>query len=912
MWAQGAPVVPNDPLWAEQWGPRQVRVDQAWATTTGSSDIVVAIVDTGVNEVPDLSGRVLPGWNFVDGNDNPYDGAGHGTAVASVAAGTADNGVAGAGVCQQCLILPVKVLGDDGNGSTLDVAAGIDWAVKKGADIINLSLGAPGTLPELDAAVAAAEKAGVLVVAAAGNNGDVFDTEPRPVSYPAAYRTVLSVGANTQDGRRMSFSNHGPHVDVAAPGCDYAHNGQVEGRFCGTSFSSPMVAGVAALAMSQTPGLSPEDWREQIKDTSVGIGDWLLAGRVDALALLARDDTQPPTARITAPPGGTTVSGEFNVTAEAGDNYGVRWVELLADGAVIGARLERAPYEWSLWAGSLTSGWHELTVRAGDGTRETVSDSVRVLVSNNEPPPPPRPAPPPGYTFTDLGVLSEPNEGGNRVEDLSNAGHVVGSSTSPVSAPGHAYLWQDGALTDLGTLDEERFTSGALGVNDHGHVVGYSFPSSTEPAHAFVYRDGRMTDLGTGLGSGSDSIAYDVNNDGLIAGTRSRPSDPPRTYEAVIWENGQIRPLGVLGKAYAVNTHGQVVGDAEKVVDGASRGFLWQDDANGGSAIDLGSLGGDQAIADDINDQGQVVGTSRTADGSWHAFVWENGSMTRLGVIGEPNEPLDSLAARAWGINNSGQVVGETNVVDPVLFAVWRRAVLWDDGNAYDLNDLVANLPEGVRLVAGHAINDQTAIVARYCDSFCNYLPNNTTAERRSALLTPTGAPASLRTTLLSGPEGRETSTLAAAEFSSNDPAATFECSLDSAPFAPCASPYPTMGLALGSHTFRVRAVNDLEPESAPVQRIWTIVEDNTPPHTTINQGPSGIVESSSAMFRFTSPDTDVVRFECSLDNAEFTVCSSPITYRKLSPAWHTFRVRAIDEAGNVDPTPATREWYVR
>jgi probable HAF family extracellular repeat protein len=913
MWAQGAPVVPNDPLWAEQWGPRQVRVDQAWATTTGSSDIVVAIVDTGVNEVPDLSGRVLAGWNFVDGNDNPYDGAGHGTAVASVAAGTAGNGVAGAGVCQQCLILPVKVLGDNGSGSTLDIAAGIDWAVKKGADIINLSLGGPDTLPELDAAVAAAEKAGVLVVASAGNNGDVFDSEPRPPSYPAAYRTVLSVGANTQDGRRMSFSNHGPHVDVAAPGCDYAYNGQVEGRFCGTSFSSPMVAGVAALAMSQTPGLSPEDWREQIKDTSVGIGDWLLAGRVDALALLARGDIQPPTAGITAPADGTTLSGEFTVTAEARDNYGVRWAELLVDGAVIGSRLERAPFEWSLWAGSLTSGWHELTVRAGDGTSQTVSDSVRILVGTNEPLPPPRPAPPPGYTFTDLGVLSEPNEGFNEVEDLSDAGHVVGRSINPVPAR-HAYLWQDGALTDLGTLGEERFASGALGVNDHGHVVGFSDPSISEALHAFVYRDGRMTDLGTGYGSGSVSLAYDINNDGLIAGTRSDASAPPRTYEAVIWENGQIRPLGVLGKAYAVNTHGHVVGEAQLADGAASRGFLWQDDANGGSAIDLGSLGGDQAIADDINDQEQVVGTSRTADGSWHAFVWENGSMTRLGVIGEPNEPLDSLAARAWGINNSGQVVGETTVVDPVLFAVWRRAVLWDDGNAYDLNDLVANLPEGVRLVAGRATNDEKAIVARYCDSLCNHLPrfDNTTAERRSALLTPTGAPATLRTTLLSGAQGRETSSLATAEFIANDPAATFECSLDGAPFAPCASPYPMTGLALGSHTFRVRSVNDLEPESALVQRTWTIVEDNTPPHTTINQGPSGIVESSSAMFRFTSPDTDVVRFECSLDNAEFTVCSSPINYRKLSLAWHTFRVRAIDQAGNVDPTPATREWYVR
>jgi hypothetical protein len=89
-------------------------------------------------------------------------------------------------------------------------------------------------------------------------------------------------------------------------------------------------------------------------------------------------------------------------------------------------------------------------------------------------------------------------------------------------------------------------------------------------------------------------------------------------------------------------------------------------------------------------------------------------------------------------------------------------------------------------------------------------------------------------------------------------------------------------------------------------------VEDNTPPDTTILQGPSGVVKSSSAMFRFSSPDTDVAGFECSLDGAEFTECSSPITYRKLSLDRHTFQVRAIDQAGNVDPTPATREWEVR
>jgi probable HAF family extracellular repeat protein len=507
-------------------------------------------------------------------------------------------------------------------------------------------------------------------------------------------------------------------------------------------------------------------------------------------------------------------------------------------------------------------------------------------------------------------VLSQPTEGRNDVEDLSDAGHVVGSSTS-TSIKDHAYLWQDGALTDLGTLGEDSFSSSyARGVNDHGRVVGHSSPSSSsEPPHAFVYLDGRMTDLGTGYGSGSNSVAYDINNDGLIVGSRSQLPGPA---EAVIWENGQIRPLDVLGEAYAVNGVGQVVGQALPSGGRPQRGFLWEDDANGGSVIDLGGIGGDQApsSAEDINDQGQVVGWSYTSEGNWHALLWQNGAMTDLGVLGEPDDRFGSPYTLAHGINNAGQVVGEARVPDPVLFTVWDRAVLWDDGNLYDLNDLVAGLPEGVRLGAGRAINNQGAIIARYCDSLCRYTP--TTGERRSALLMPTGAPATLRTILLSGPQGREASLSATAEFIANDPAATFECSLDGTPFAPCASPYPMTGLALGDHMFRVRAVNDLAPEPTPVERTWTIVEDNTPPDTTILQGPSGIVKSSSAMFRFSSLDTDVASFECSLDGAEFTKCSSPITYRKLGFAEHTFRVRAIDTAGNVEPTPAIRKWEVR
>lgn len=833
---QALPVVPNDPLWGEQWGSRQIFLDQAWTTTTGSSDTVVAVLDTGVDEVADLAGRVLPGRSIVDGDDDPYDAFGHGTMVATVLAGAHDNGVAGAGACRQCAILPVKVLDDQGFGSILDVAAGIDWAVANGADVINLSLGGTETVPALEAAVAAAEDAGVLVVAAAGNVGTPFDEQPPVPIYPAALPTVVSVGASGRDGRRMYWSNHGPHVDVSAPGCDYGQNRHRTGRFCGTSNASPMAAGVVALAMSQAPGLDPEAWRELLADTSVAVGDWLVAGRVDALALLAREDTVPPTAEISAPADGTTVTGQFTVTAAADDDFGVRWVELLADGEVIGGRLPHRPYEWTLWAGALPAGESNLTVRAGDGSGQTVSAAVPVHVGADEPPPPPLPEPPPGYTYTDLGVLDPPGFGRNTVRGMSNAGHVVGSATRSATSQ-HGYLWHDGGMTDLGKLGGGRFAdSHATGVNDHGTVVGSS--STADPTalgHAFRYQDGEMVDLGTGYGPGSGSSAVDINNDGLIVGNRIETQESPR--EAVIWQDGEIRYLGTLGgdtdrrfstrsEAFAVNNHGQVVGRALPAGGTPLHGFLWEDDEDGGSMTDLGTLGGNHeaTTARDINDHGQVTGDSSTADGRLHAFRWDDGEMTDLGALGDPDQvgvPIGApqSSSFAQGINNAGQVVGTAAALE--LGLTVYRAFLWDGGNLHDLHGLVTDLPAGVGLRGGQAIDDAGNIIVRVCPDLCA-TPGSW---HRSYLLVPHGGPAPLRTTLLSGPGGEVTSSAATVEFTANDPAATFECALDGAPFAPCASPHPLTSLAPGEHTLQVRAINATGPDPTPATRTWTVTD---------------------------------------------------------------------------------------
>ncbi len=167
-----AAVIPTDPQWTHAWGPKLIHAPEAWNVTTGKSSTIIAIVDTGVDRTqPDLRGRVLNGWDFVGNDGNPRDDNGHGTAVAGVAAAAANNGVGIAGMCWHCEILPVKVLNANGSGFHSNIAAGIIWATKHGADVINLSLAGPSQANVIASAVAFARNHGVVVVAAAGNEG---------------------------------------------------------------------------------------------------------------------------------------------------------------------------------------------------------------------------------------------------------------------------------------------------------------------------------------------------------------------------------------------------------------------------------------------------------------------------------------------------------------------------------------------------------------------------------------------------------------------------------------------------------------------------------------------------------------------------------------------------------------------
>lgn len=241
---------PNDPYYPYQWhlddsvapaGPNRyggtngggINLEPAWDITTGDG-VVVAIVDTGIAyedyaergggpprqyyQAPDLAQTAfVPRYDFVGNDSHPNDDKSHGTHVTGTVAQSTSNGLGVAGVAFGASLMPVKVLDGQGFGTDAEVADGIWYAADHGAQVINLSLGGPGSSTTLENAVAHAYEVGATVVCAAGNEGDGLNR----VSYPAAYDAYcIAVAATRYDETRAYYSNYGSYVDVAAPGGD--------------------------------------------------------------------------------------------------------------------------------------------------------------------------------------------------------------------------------------------------------------------------------------------------------------------------------------------------------------------------------------------------------------------------------------------------------------------------------------------------------------------------------------------------------------------------------------------------------------------------------------------------------------------------------------------------------------------
>ena len=270
-------VVPNDPLLSYEWDMTAIRAPEAWDVTTGSSQVTVAVVDTGstpaIRTSRPTSGRTrasrgggretngldddgngliddVHGWDFVDHDAQPQDGNGHGTHVAGTIAARGNDARGVAGLNWSAAIMPLRVLGDDGSGYVSDAITAYTYAARNGARVVNASLGGPSFSRAEHDAIAAAPN--TLFVVAAGNDGADNDTTP---DYPCDYdlANVVCVAASDHDDSLASFSNYGPaNVDLAAPGVDIASTWP-GGRYVlldGTSMATPHVAGAAALLLA--------------------------------------------------------------------------------------------------------------------------------------------------------------------------------------------------------------------------------------------------------------------------------------------------------------------------------------------------------------------------------------------------------------------------------------------------------------------------------------------------------------------------------------------------------------------------------------------------------------------------------------------------------------------------------------
>ncbi|WP_159293787.1 S8 family serine peptidase [Microcystis aeruginosa] len=301
--------IPNDPSFNQLWGlhntgqsggtaDADIDAPEAWDIQTGNPNLVIGVIDTGVDyNHQDLVGNIwtnpgeiandgidndgngyiddIRGWDFAYNDNNPSDVHGHGTHVSGTIAGKGNNGVGVTGVAWNAKIMPLKFLNDQGSGSTSNAILAINYATAKGVKLTNNSWGGGGFSQALYDAINAAGQAGALFIAAAGNNSANADVNPM---YPAAYNldNIVSVASTTRTDSLSSFSNYGlTSVDLGAPGSDIYSTtpNNTYSTYSGTSMASPHVAGAAALLWSQNPTWTAQ----QVKNTLMNTGDSIAA-----------------------------------------------------------------------------------------------------------------------------------------------------------------------------------------------------------------------------------------------------------------------------------------------------------------------------------------------------------------------------------------------------------------------------------------------------------------------------------------------------------------------------------------------------------------------------------------------------------------------------------------------------------
>jgi thermitase len=451
---------PNDPGYGQEWHLAAIQAPGAWNYTVGSPTVKVAMVDSGVDGThPDLAPNLAPGYNFVSGGANTSDTMGHGTTTAGVVAAAGNNGVGVTGVEWTSSIMPLVVVDSTGYASYSNIAEAISYAANNGARIVNVSIGGTAASSTLQSAVNYAWSLGTVVFASAGNGG------ANAPYYPAGCQYVVAVGATDQNNNWESWSNYGSFLSLVAPGSNIYTTSEGGGYTygSGTSYSSPIAAGVAALVLSYSPSLSASALVSRLEQTATDFGaagydpyyGWGLVNASQAITGLSYTPPAPPTVTIAAPSNGSTVQGMVSVTGSASASAGLSSVQFYVDGTLASTSTS-SPYSFSWNTSSASNATHTLMVKAIDKLNNAGQATVSAVVNN------PAPA-----TASNLKVsITSPANGAK--EGVSMMIAAAATDTVPVT---QVSIYVDGVQDYSGSVAPYAFVLNSRKLSPGAHTI---------------------------------------------------------------------------------------------------------------------------------------------------------------------------------------------------------------------------------------------------------------------------------------------------------------------------------------------------------------------------------------------------------------------------------------------------------
>jgi subtilisin family serine protease len=695
----------NDEHFLEQWYLREMMVPAAWSTTRGSEDVTIAVIDDAVDvDHEDLSGNMVAEsrWRDTfgeDGDPSPeIDTSAHGTAVAGVAAAVDDNDKGIAGACPNCTLLPVRT-GISEGGNSIEMAEGIVWAVQNGADVLNLSLGSASGNPLdyvrhsiLYARAQGRNGNGAVVVSSSGNDNK------EPVSYPAKYAEVISVGATDKDGNRWTASSnasqYGENLDVMAPGTDLfttdavtvpgyddddkpfystTSDGKYVKNWNATSSASPSVAGIAGLVLSVNSELSATRVQSIIQNTATDISSnsasegwdqYTGSGIANAYAAvrMASEGAYANKGQITVVNGGSVDAGATAQTSAGWLTLSPTSFSLPAEGQeVIEATVQHDQISGS------QSGSVQVTVDQGE---DPSSFSVSVDDQSNKPP---------NFTSPDQLIFEEGTETCHTVSASDPEGDDLEYYVSSLSSYIPDFVInldldpQSGELcmTPAGVWDSLDPQDMTLVATD-GHSNGISTNEIAVGASDVFGLDVEMTMLMQGAYSGSGQMTTELNSGGHL------PTSQP--FDEGPWDYSGSESVSSIPSSDIVDW---VLLELRETTDGDAVGrqaaFLKSD----GSVVGLGGSG--PASFSDVSDGDYylvvyhrnhlpIMSTSKISfsSGSTASYDFTTGQDQAYGSAPMADLGDGNFGLVAGDVNADGQVVysGPSNDLFPIFNAV--------------------------------------------------------------------------------------------------------------------------------------------------------------------------------------------------------------------------------------------------